>query len=146
MTKYSPAVVRKNLAKSLRELRVKVERTYPIDATTRGLSRENFLTTFVISGMSFGGGSLVLMSKHAMIYNPVISPAFALVALANPIFPRVLLSIIGWTTLPRDDPAATKVMTELRRLLKYCDMSETEGTYSMPAPIPAPIACVKKTL
>lgn len=91
---------------------------YPKVQQMYALSLENLMSDFLRSGELDGGGSLVFIIKHDIRSSPDIKPAFARVAFANPILGIVLLSMMGCTTAPREDPAATMVMTIFRRRRK----------------------------
>lgn len=76
----------------------------------------------------FDGGNLGLIKKHDMNSKPLMRPALALTPLANPRRSlRVLFSMMGCTTAPRQAPDATKVITSARRLKKYCETTAMLG-------------------
>ena len=86
------------------------------------------------------------MSIAASRSMPAISPALARTELPKPRDElRVLLSIMGWTTAPTDEPEATIAIASTRRLWNQCDITATDGTYSNPAPRPAQIPWLSNT-
>ena len=88
------------------------------------------------------------ITQMATTRHPAIRPALARTPFWNPTRPlKRLLSIIGCSVPPSDDPLATMLMTSARRwgFLKYCASSAIDGTYERPEPAPTPIACARKT-
>ena len=65
------------------------------------------------------GGTRKRIIGHAMSSSPATNPAFARAATAKPRRGSVLLSMIGCTTAPREEPAATSVIASARRRWKY---------------------------
>lgn len=82
------------------------------------MSLANLRAAFHIFTAWSEGRSLVRVNKHAINSRPEIMPAFARAAVANPTdgLLRRLLSIMGWTTAPREEPVATIVIARARRL------------------------------
>lgn len=93
----------------------KKDLSYPNPQHIYALSFENFIRAFFRSGVVAGGGNRVRIVRHEVSKRLAMRPALARVALGNPMFSSVLLSIIGWTTAPIDAPDVTSIMTKLRR-------------------------------
>jgi hypothetical protein len=64
------------------------------------------------------GGSRGRIRRHAMMRRPLTRLALARTAFPKPRVLRVLLSMMGWTTAPREEPDATMAMASARRFWK----------------------------
>lgn len=97
--------------------KAKEDSTHPNVVKTNGVSLANLRAAAHKSIVFFGGSSLVRINKHEMRSSPAIMPAFARAAVAKPKegLLSMLLSMIGCTIAPNDDPDATIVIASARR-------------------------------
>jgi hypothetical protein len=92
--------------------------TNPTEIIIRGQSLKNWRIDFIIGGLDIevGGGARIRM--QAIISKNVIKAALNSVILPYPTRDNRLFSKMGRIKVPSEEPAATKVITNARFLLK----------------------------
>ena len=103
--------------------------TYAAEVVKYAASRENFLKDGTMGTTTCGGGSLVRMRLQEMSSIAVTRPALARTELPKPKEEwSVLLSMIGWTMEPTEEPHATIDMANVLFFLKWCETTAMLGT------------------